>query len=39
MIAICSNTSVYVGVSIFALCGVLVGFEATRFFQPLESDF
>ena len=32
----------YVGVTIFALCGpvgVLVGFEATKFFQPLESDF
>ena len=29
-----SNTTVYVGVTIFALCGpvgVLVGFEATRF--------
>ena len=34
MIAFCSNTTVYVGVTIFALCGpvgVLVGSEATRF--------
>ena len=34
MIAICSNTSVYVCVTIFALVllvGVLVGFEAARF--------
>ena len=34
MIAICSNTTVYVGVTIFALCGpvgVSVGFEAARF--------
>ena len=36
MIAICSNTTVYVGVTIFALggpVGVLVGFEATRFWS------
>ena len=34
MIAICSNTAVYVGVTILALCGpvgVLVGFEAAGF--------
>ena len=34
MIAICSSTTVNVGVTIFALCGpvgVLVGFEATMF--------
>ena len=34
MIANCSNTTVYVGATIFALCGpvaVLVGFEATKF--------
>ena len=34
MIATCSNTTVYVGVIIFALCGpvgVSVGFEAARF--------
>ena len=34
MIANCSNTTVFVGVTIFALrgpVGVVVGFEATRF--------
>ena len=39
MIAICSNTSVYVGVTIFALVlpvGVLVGFEAARFLSATE---
>ena len=37
-----SNTTVYVGVTIFALCGpvgVLVGSQATKFFHLLESDF
>ena len=36
MIDLCSNTTVYVGVTIFALCGpvgVLVGFESTKFFS------
>ena len=35
---ICSNTSVYVGVTIFPLCGlvgVLVGFEATKFLSAM----
>ena len=34
MIAICINTSAYIGVTIFSFCGlvgVLVGFEATKF--------
>ena len=34
MVAICSNTTVYVAVTVFALCGpvaVLAGFEATKF--------
>ena len=42
MIAICSNTSVYVGVTIFALCGhfgVLIVSRLPGSCQPLESDY
>ena len=42
LVANCSNESVHVGVTIFALCGpvgVLIGFKPPGSCQPLESDF
>ena len=42
MTAICSNSSVYVGFTIFALCGHVVVLIVSRLpgsCQPLESDY